>query len=197
MPKPSPRGGLLSAYHPGWSEWLGDKAGSAISGLLGSEKAGARWGDRARSFFDMTPVGALDAILSAPNTPSGDLNRALAVLPLPGPGRRVAKEAAEALEDVFRGVSSVSPRAGNYYTGDREWARQFTQSGRDEEILHKKIPRAAIYSPDKLPSAVREEDLDAAILEARKRGHKAVRVDEGDGEPPSVFVFDRSALRDK
>lgn len=99
-------------------------------------------------------------------------------------------------EKVYRGVGGDTG-GGNYYTPDREFARNFTRSGRDSEIKEAFVSTADIYTPPKLPLATREAEIDAAISEARAAGKKAIRVDEGAGEPNSIFVFDKTALMPK
>lgn len=85
---------------------------------------------------------------------------------------------------------------GNYFSFDREFARNFTRAGLDEEIRTVGVSRADIYEADVLPLATKEEQIDRAIAEAREAGKKAIRVDEGAGEPNSVFVFDKTAISD-
>jgi len=105
----------------------------------------------------------------------------------------------EAWLQLFRGEYSGN-RGGGYYTSDREFARQFTQSGRDREIKVRWIRREDIYDPPEPVLAAastpeKERVWDAAIEEAHRQGFKAVRFEEGSGEPSSVYVFDQSALR--
>lgn len=94
---------------------------------------------------------------------------------------------------VYRGEYSGN-RGGKFWTQDRDFARQFTQSGRDTEILVRYIYKSDIkdcshiYAGD--PDAV-----EAVALEAKEDGFKAVMLNEGRGEPNSIWVFDRSALR--
>lgn len=98
-----------------------------------------------------------------------------------------------AVEEVFRGESDGN-KGGNYYTPDREFARNFTQSGRDAEIKKRYVRSADIYEASPLPFAGDVAAVDAAIEKAREGGFKAIRVDEGAGQPSSIFVFDDSAL---
>jgi hypothetical protein len=91
---------------------------------------------------------------------------------------------------VFRGESTYN-KGGNYYTTDREWARQFTQSGQDKEVFKGWIKEDRIYRPEPLPSATSEKEFDTAIAEAKAKGYSAVWFDEGVGEPNSVYVFNR------
>lgn len=93
---------------------------------------------------------------------------------------------------IYRGEYSGN-RGGNFWTQDMEFARQFTQSGQDKEILVRYIHPSDIkdcsqvYAGD--PDAV-----DAAIAEAREDDYKAIWLNEGRGEPNSIWVFDKSAL---
>lgn len=180
------------------SATLGERLTDVLHKAGVSQHQANRLGDKFVNALEaVTPLGNITGgyqagqDLKRGNYLAGGLGALLAAAPIPGPG----KKAAEALETVFRGVSHVSPRHGNYYTGDREWARQFTQSGQDHEILTRQIPTSAIYQMDTLPLATKPEQLDDAIAEARRRGMKAVRVSEGAGEPPSVFVFDHSIFK--
>lgn len=95
---------------------------------------------------------------------------------------------------VYRG-ESVHNRGGNFYSPDAEWARQFTQSGRQEEVLKRQIPANAVYDPPKPVYAGNPEAVDVAIAEARAAGKHAVRLSEGDGEPQSIYVFNPKVLK--
>lgn len=97
-------------------------------------------------------------------------------------------------QTLYRGVGGDSG-GGNYFTSDPEFARNFTASGRDGEIKVVDIPDTEIHTPSTLPEATNEQQLDAAIAEAKAAGKKAVRVSEGEGQPTSVFVFDKAAVR--
>jgi hypothetical protein len=97
------------------------------------------------------------------------------------------------VERLFRGLSAYN-KNGKYWTGDREFARNFTQSGQDKEIASRYIKTSDIHQSDPLPFAGDEEAVDSAIKEALGLGKKAIRVDEGAGEPNSTFVFDNTAL---
>jgi hypothetical protein len=95
---------------------------------------------------------------------------------------------------IYRG-ESVHNRGGRYWTTDKEWARQFTQSGRDFEIKTARIDPSKIYKMDPLPSASSESDFDRAIEAAQEAGFPAVWFDEGRGEPNSIYVIRKSILR--
>jgi hypothetical protein len=110
-----------------------------------------------------------------------------------GVGRGVEFSQASETGTVYRGEYSGN-KNGSYYTNDKEFAREFTQSGQDKEIKTATIAKADIYEPQELPFAGDTEAIDAAIVEAKVEGKRAVRVSEGEGQPPSLFVFDKKAL---
>lgn len=93
---------------------------------------------------------------------------------------------------IYRGEYSGN-RGGRFWTQDKEFARQFTQSGQDKEIMVRYILSGDIknchetYAGD--PDAV-----DAVAAQAKEEGYKAVMLNEGRGEPNSIWVFDKSAL---
>lgn len=95
---------------------------------------------------------------------------------------------------IYRG-EGVTNAGGKYWTQDREFARQFTQSGRDHEIKSANIDEAHIYQPPSPVYAGDPDAIDAVVAEARKAGFKAVRLDEGVDQPPSIFVFNKTALK--
>lgn len=101
--------------------------------------------------------------------------------------------APEQYETVHRGEGPTSQKDGNFWSPDREWARQFTHSGQDHEIKTGRIKMSDIYEPDSLPYGGDPDQMDAAIKEAKAKGFKAVRVDEGKNEPKSVYTFDKDA----
>ena len=67
---------------------------------------------------------------------------------------------------IYRGEHSGN-KNGYYYSIDKEFARQFTQSGLDKEILVRKIDTNSIYDSrtenKPLPSANNEKEFDEAI----------------------------------
>ena len=95
---------------------------------------------------------------------------------------------------LYRGEGSTSKKGGNYWTPSRDWAAQFTQTGEPETVRSTTISEDDIYTPDTLPYAGDLDAIDEAVLEAQMKGFKAVRLDEGQNEPPSVYVFDKTAL---
>lgn len=94
---------------------------------------------------------------------------------------------------IYRGEGAYQ-KGDRYYSPDKEWTRQFTQSGRDQEIKVATIPTDRIYKPKKLPRATSETEFDAAIKEAKEKGYGAVWFDEGPRQPNSVYVIDKNIL---
>lgn len=92
---------------------------------------------------------------------------------------------------LYRGenVGNKMTRGGRFFSTDKEFARQFTQSGLDSQIRQMDFSDNLIHTPKVLPFAGDVSGMDAAIAEARKLGMKAVRVSEGQGQPDSIFVF--------
>jgi len=101
---------------------------------------------------------------------------------------RVARLLVSSKLTIYRGLSAYN-KNGHYWTPDREWARQFTQSGRDSEIKTSTIDTSVILRMDPLPRAYNEGDFDKALAEARAQGFKAVWFNEGSGEPESIYVL--------
>lgn len=95
---------------------------------------------------------------------------------------------------IFRGEYTGN-KGGQFYSEDQEFARQFTQSGQDHEIKRSYIDPQDIYTPTELPYAGDPDVVDAAVKEARSQGYKAVRLSEGTGQPPSIYVFNKTALK--
>ncbi len=164
-------------------------------------------------YFAAKKLGkSLDAVIEKiDGKPIETILKQGALLDKPRPGRPIKTERMRMGEDVnqailkagalrakgylpiFRGESSYN-RGGNFYTPDREWARQFTQSGQDSEVLRHAIRARDVFDPPSEVYAGDPDAVDAAIASARKGGFKAVRLSEGAGQPPSVFVFNKSAI---
>ena len=94
---------------------------------------------------------------------------------------------------IYRG-EYVGNRGGFFWTEDRDFARQFTQSGQDREVLVRYIFPGDIYTQSSNVYAGDEAGVDAALSAAKADGYKAIKLSEGPGEPHSLYVFDRSAL---
>lgn len=93
---------------------------------------------------------------------------------------------------LYRG-ENVNNKGGKYYSPDKEFARQFTQSGKDSEIKSIKIKSSDVF--DSKAYAGDPDAVETAISEAKKHGKRAVRLCEGEGEPQSVYVFASSFER--
>ncbi len=95
---------------------------------------------------------------------------------------------------LYRGESVHNKKGGPYYTPDREWARQFTQSGQDHEIKSASVKGSDVYRPSEPVYAGDPDAIDRVVAEARSKGFKAVHLDEGAGQPGSIYVFNKTAL---
>jgi hypothetical protein len=106
----------------------------------------------------------------------------------------------DGVERVYRG-EGPGTGTGNFYSVDREFARQFTRSGLDKEVKSADIKTSDIFEPSPHVYAGDDVAVDRAIEQAKAGGFKAVRLSEhrgsapGGKEPASIFVFDKSALR--
>ena len=100
----------------------------------------------------------------------------------------IEKKTASSVMEVYRGEFSGN-KGGKYWSTDKEWAAQFTQTGRIEEVQTRRIREQDIFSSDPLPYAGDPEEIEEAIKEAKKKGFKYVRLDEGRNEPDSIYIF--------
>jgi hypothetical protein len=89
---------------------------------------------------------------------------------------------------IYRGIN-VGNRNGHYWSLDREYARQFTQSGLDKEIMSKEIGESSILVMNPLPSANSEEEMSMGIQKAIEGGYKGVMASEGKGQPNSIYII--------
>jgi hypothetical protein len=89
---------------------------------------------------------------------------------------------------VYRG-RSVGNVGGHYWSLDKEFARQFTQSGLDREIESRIIDGDEILVLDPLPSANSEAEISLAIEKARAGGFMGFMVSEGRNQPNSIFLL--------
>ena len=98
---------------------------------------------------------------------------------------------------VYRGVSAYNRSGNNWYTTDKEWARQFTQSGQDKEIIQKTINTSVIMKRENvpLPQATNPDDIDQAITDAKFGKFDAFWVDEGQNQPLSIYVINSNVLK--
>lgn len=90
---------------------------------------------------------------------------------------------------LYRGESIGSQ--GHYWSTDREWARQFTQSGLDSEIREIEISKDRILVLNPLPSANSESDINTGIEKAKAGGFAGFLVSEGKDQPNSVFLLQK------
>lgn len=90
---------------------------------------------------------------------------------------------------LYRGVSIGGN--GHYWSTDREWSRQFTQSGLDSEIREIGIDSDKILRMKPLPSANSEDEITMGIQRASDGGYVGFFVSEGMGQPESVFLLRR------
>jgi len=95
---------------------------------------------------------------------------------------------------IYRGVSEYNKKYDSFYTTKKEWARNFTQSGLDREIKRAFIDTDVIYKANPLTRATSDKDFDRDIPAALESGYKALWVNEGQGEPPSIYIIDKTAL---
>lgn len=79
----------------------------------------------------------------------------------------------------------------NFYSPSKEFALEFTRTGRESELTKIKVDSNRIYKNDPLPRAYGMEDInfDNTIKQASKLGFNAFWVDEGIDQPNSVFVI--------
>jgi hypothetical protein len=98
---------------------------------------------------------------------------------------------------VYRGVSEYNKKYGNFWTTDKEWARQFTQAGLDKEIKQRTIDTSVIMKRENvpLPRACSDKGFDQAIKDAEFGKFDAFWVNEGQGEPPSIYVMNLAVLK--
>jgi hypothetical protein len=101
---------------------------------------------------------------------------------------RLIKTINEEIITLYRGIGYNT--GNNYYSPSKEFAMEFTRSGRESEIITKKVDTDKIYRHDPLPRGYGEEDpnFDIAIDTAKRLGLNAIWVDEGYNQPNSVFV---------
>jgi len=106
-------------------------------------------------------------------------------------GKRI--KIAEEYKTIYRG--DFASKAGNFWSFDPEFATQFTRTGQQKELKIRKIKSSDIYTIDKPPFAGDHDEVNELIKEATEKGFKAVELNEGRGEPNSIFVFDKSAIK--
>ena len=95
----------------------------------------------------------------------------------------------ENLITLYRGIGYNT--GNNYYSPSKEFAMEFTRSGRESELRKIKIDTNKIYKHEPLPKGDGGDDpnFDLAIKTAQKQGYIAMWVDEGYDQPNSVFII--------
>ncbi len=80
----------------------------------------------------------------------------------------------------------------NFYSPSKEFALEFTRTGRESELTKVKVNVNKIYKHEPLPRGYGREDenFDKAIEVAKSKGLNAIWVDEGFNQPNSVFKID-------
>jgi hypothetical protein len=183
---------------------LGDapvpKTGQTVQPVNVGQDLAAMPGKVAGAVGDVTGVSDAYKAATGQMTPEEAQMFALGAIPAlaAGPEEKVAEEAAPALAQGFRNLyrgESVYNKGGNFWTTDPEWARQFTQSGLESQVLKKSINNEHIYQPLNEVYAGDPDAVDKAIADARAGGFHAVELSEGAGQPNSLFVFNKRALK--
>ena len=100
----------------------------------------------------------------------------------------IEKKLASSMMEVYRGEFSGN-KGGKYWSTDKEWAAQFTQTGRIEEVKSRRIREQDVFSPDPSTYAGDPEAIEESVKEAKEKGFKYVRLDEGKNEPNSIYIF--------
>lgn len=72
---------------------------------------------------------------------------------------------------------------------------QFTQSWRECELLIVEALSSDIYRPAEPVYGGDFDAIDAAVAIAREEGFKAVWLDEGAGQPDSVYLFSVGGIK--
>lgn len=98
---------------------------------------------------------------------------------------------------IYRGEYSGN-KGGGYYSIDKEFARQFTQSGQDKEITTRRIDPSLIYDARNegkpLPDANNEQDFDNAMMRTKELNLHGFRLTEGINQPDSIYIVNKKAL---
>jgi len=100
------------------------------------------------------------------------------------------------IETIYRGELTAQKKGGKFYSPDKSFAKEFTQSGQEAELIERKINRSNILYPETPVFAGNAIAVDAIIKEAKEKGFGAVQLNEGKNQPPSIFIIDDSVLVD-
>ena len=99
---------------------------------------------------------------------------------------------------IYRGEYTGN-KNGHYYSLDKDFARQFTQTGQEKEVITKQINLSLIYDARNegkpLPDANNEEDFDNAMTRTKELGLSGFRLTEGLNQPDSIYMINRNALK--
>jgi len=100
-----------------------------------------------------------------------------------------SKKVYKGIIKLYRGIGHNT--GNNFYSPDKNFALQFTRTGKESELIHKTIDSSLIYKHTPLPKGYGTEDpnFDKAIEIALSKGLNAIWVDEGIDEPDSVFII--------
>lgn len=105
-------------------------------------------------------------------------------------------ESEEESYTVHRGETSGNrkggPMGGKYYSTDKEFAKQFTQSGQDKEVITRKIDKKHVLDRSHIYAG---SDIEPHLKDAKEKGYKAVKFNEGEDQPDSIYVIDHSVLK--
>ncbi|NTU49560.1 MAG: hypothetical protein HGA87_01455 [Desulfobulbaceae bacterium] len=98
-------------------------------------------------------------------------------------------------EIIYRGELH-GDKPGKFWSTDKEFALNFTQSGQENEIKKAVIFFDDIYDTGESRAfAGNENEVNDAIKKAILLRKKAVRLSEGKNQPPSVFIIDKNAIK--
>lgn len=91
---------------------------------------------------------------------------------------------------LYRGVGYNS--GNNFYSPSKEFALEFTRTNSESELVKVKANLDRIYMHNPLPRGYGSDDenFDEAMKIAQNMGLNAIWVDEGEGQPNSVFKID-------
>jgi hypothetical protein len=95
--------------------------------------------------------------------------------------------------NLYRGEYTGN-KGGKYWSPEIEDARQYTQSGLDNEILKSKIHSSVIKDVSDHVYAGDPDAIEKAMKEAQKEGYEGLLLDEGKGVPKSYYIFNRKSL---
>lgn len=88
---------------------------------------------------------------------------------------------------IYRGEYSGN-KGGRFWSTDFDFAKQFTQSGQDHEVLKRTIKPSEILKADHV-YAGNADEVDKVLEQAKKGGFKAVELNEGQGQPNSIMFL--------